>query len=167
MSISLTPNTNISFHKKPSDEINIIIGPYAQKLKVALDFDPDLDRTQQEFADECDINNIMARYQKTGLIDFVNQHQPQYGDVDGFEYMEMQNKIVEAKNMFADLPANIRDRFSNDPAKFLDFFNDPNNREEATKMGLLAPPPSNPVPSPTPEPVKAPAASKEAKTKDD
>jgi len=167
MSITQTQNTQITFHQKPTDELNIIIGPYAKKLKQSLDFDPELDRTSQEFAEECDINTIMARYQKTGLIDFVNQHQPQYGDATGLEYLEMQNQIVAAKNMFADLPAKIRDRFANDPAKFLDFFNDPENREEAAKMGLLAPETPAPVPTPTPEPVKAPKASKEAPPKDD
>lgn len=159
MSISISENTNTTFHK-PNDELTLIISPYAKKLKVSLDFDPESDRTQQEFADECDINGIMARYLKTGIIDFANQHQPQYGDFSGLEFAEMQNQIVHAKNMFADLPATVRDRFSNDPAKFLDFFNDPENAQEATKMGLLNPKTPEPVPIPTPEPKVPPAPPK-------
>lgn len=167
MSILQTSNTQTHFHKKPSDELNLIIGPYSPKLKISLEFNPELDRTQQEFADECDINSIMARYQKTGLLDFVNQHQPQYGDATGLEYLDMQNQIVAAKNMFADLPAKIRDRFANDPAKFLDFFNDPENIEEATKMGLVAPKTPSVVPDPTPAPSAPPKGSNEPASKAD
>lgn len=167
MSITQTPNTNTNFHKQNSEELLIVLGPYSKKLKLSLDFDPEQDRTQQEFADECDINNIMARYQSTGLFDFVNKHVPQYGDVTGYEYMDMQNQIVAAKNMFADLPANIRDRFANDPAKFLDFFNDPANEHEAAKMGLLTPERTQAILTPTPEPAKDPEASKEADKKAD
>lgn len=151
MSISLTQNTSIKFHPK-SDEITQAIGPYAKKLRVSLTFDPDLDVTDQSQAPECDINNIMARYMKTGLFDFVSQHQPQYGDFTGLEFGQMQDQIVQAKNMFADLPAKLRDRFSNDPAKFLDFFNDPGNALEAAKMGLLAPEKAQAILNPTPDP---------------
>jgi len=149
MSTSTTSNLISTFHPS-TDELPFIIGPYAKKLKVSLDFDPETDRTQQEFADECDINNIIARFDKTGILDFVNKHQPQYGDVTGLDFLEMQNQIVQAKNMFADLPSRIRDRFSNDPAKFLDFFNDPENAHEAARLGLLAPEKAEAILHPTP-----------------
>lgn len=157
MSITQTSNTNTSL-TSPSDEISFVVLPYAKKLKVSLSFDPDQDRTQQEFVDECDINNIMARYMKTGVIDFVNQHEPQYGDATGWEFQEAQNVVVSAKNMFSDLPAKIRERFGNDPAKFLDFINDDENRVEAAKMGLLSPEKAQEVLNPTYQEKTSPEA---------
>ena len=41
--------------------------------------------TKQSFTKECDINNIMKKYQKTGAIDHVNKHEASYmGGALGF-----------------------------------------------------------------------------------
>lgn len=96
-------------------------------------------RTKQSHKDECDINTIMARYIKTGLIDFVNQHQPQYGDVTGIEYQSAMDIIATGNTMFEELPAEWRKRFGNDPAVFLDFVQNPANRAEAIELGIINP----------------------------
>lgn len=137
MSTSLHPSTNIKY-QTPSDVITDIIGPYSKKLKVSIDFDPDDDLTQQEFKDEADINNIMARYMKTGQIDFVNKHEPQYGDVSAVDFQTAMETVAQGKSMFADLPSAIRERFKNDPSLFLEFIGDEKNAQEAAKMGLLS-----------------------------
>jgi len=166
MSLSYTDSTQINLHKSP-EEVPILRTAYGPKLRVSLHCDHKLDLTSQEFKEECDINTLMAKFKDPQLIPFQNRHQPQYGDFTGYEFNEMQDKIVEARNMFADLPAKVRDRFNNDPAKFLDFFNDPENAQEAAKMGLLAPKKEEPIPTPTPEPKKAPEGSKEPAPKAD
>lgn len=112
---------------------------YGPKLKVDITFPPDEDRTKQSFKDESDINHIMARYQKTGVLDFAEKHSPQYGDVTGLEFQAGMELIKRAQAMFSDLPSSVRTRFENDPAKFLDFVHDDANREEAAAMGLLKP----------------------------
>ena len=38
--------------------------------------------------------------------------------------------------MFEELPATIRKKFENDPAKFLDFVNDERNADEMVELGL-------------------------------
>jgi len=96
-------------------------------------------RTKQQFKDECDINTIIRRFLKTGVMDFTAKHEPQYGDVTGLEYTDCMNKVVQAKNLFLDLPAALRARFHNEPAEFLDFIQEPANKEEARKLGLLKP----------------------------
>lgn len=166
MSISQTENTNIKFHPH-TDELTSVIGPYSKKLRLSLTFDPDKDQTDQSQQKDCDINEIMARYQKTGLIDFVNQHQPQYADATGFDFHEMQDQIVHAKNMFADLPAKIRERFGNNPGNFVEFFNDPDNALEAAKMGLLAPEKAELLLNPPPPSPKAPEPSNPSGKPDD
>ena len=96
--------------------------------------------TQAQFQDECDINKIMDRYLRTGcLSDPLNQMKPgTYGDFTEMgDYMENMNKIVQAREMFDALPAKVRERFGNNPGAMIDFVMDPDNRDEAIKLGLL------------------------------
>lgn len=95
-------------------------------------------RTRQEFKDEADINVIMSRYQATGLPPgYVNQAEPQYGDITQIDYMSSLNTVRAATEAFQALPARLRDRFSNDPSNFISFVNDEGNRAEAEKLGLV------------------------------
>lgn len=97
--------------------------------------------THQSMKDECDINLIMARYQSTGLIEHVNQFEGNYGDfMDATDYHSAMNEVLAANDAFASLPSSIRERFSNDPAQFLDFVHDDKNRDEMIKMGLIEEP---------------------------
>lgn len=129
--------------------------------------DPAEGRTKQEFADECDINKIMARYEKTGVIDHVNFRAAAYGDFSSVAtYHDAMNVVVAADAAFAALDARTRDRFGNDPVQMLKFLEDPANREEAIALGLVNPPavPPEPVvvrmadppPDPAPQPPAAP-----------
>lgn len=115
------------------------ISAYSSKIKVDITFPANEDRTKQSFKGEADINNIMARYQKTGVLDFAQKHEPQYGDVTGLDYEAGMQAIATAKSMFADLPSSVRARFQNDPREFLDFVQDTRNRDEARELGLLKP----------------------------
>ena len=96
--------------------------------------------TKQSFTDECDINKIMARFEKTGVIEHANEHQGQYGDFTVSDYHSALNAVIAAQDSFNSLPAKIRARFKNDPSEFLDFVNNPDNVQELRDMGLL---PSN------------------------
>ena len=82
----------------------------------------------------------MDRYFRTGcLSDPLNQMKPgTYGDFSEMgDYMENMNKIVQAREMFDALPSRVRERFGNNPGAMIDFVMDPNNKEEAKKLGLL------------------------------
>lgn len=96
--------------------------------------------TKQEFTDECNVNNILKKYEKTGLIDHLNRYQGQYGDVAlAVDYQEALNTVMEAEEMFMSLPSSIRNRFDNDPAAFLAFTENPANEAELIEMGLAHP----------------------------
>lgn len=159
MSIQTSSSTIIKF-QTPSDVITDIIGPYTKKLKISLSIDPDDDLAQQEFKDESDINTIMARYMKTGQLDYVNKHQPQYAEVDAIDFQEAMETVAKGKSMFAALPSDVREKFHNSPAEFLEFINDEKNAEQAARMGLLNDEATARVLSPTSEPKKAPKPSK-------
>lgn len=106
--------------------------------------------TEQEHKDECDINNILKKYQTSGLLDHVNTYQGNYQDcIDVGDYFEAQQKISYAQEMFASLPSQIRDRFSNEPANFLEFVQNEDNKDEMIKLGLMNPPVEQPQVAPT------------------
>lgn len=99
--------------------------------------DPTL--AQQQFKDECDINNILERFGVTGELP-SGVRQPQYGDFTGvFDYQSALNAVLAADEAFMAMPAQVRARFDNDPAKFVDFVADEANREEAVRLGLVNP----------------------------
>ena len=109
----------------------------------AIDFSNSPSLTQQSFVDECDINNIMARFEATGILP-ENPFEPRFGDATIYpEYHEAQNIMAEAHETFAALPAKIRERFHNDPAEYLSFFSDDNNLNEAISLGLINPLPGD------------------------
>jgi len=97
-------------------------------------------QTQQQFAQECDINFIMDKYIKTGEFTHATQKKGTYGDFSEIsDYHSMLNTVIYAQEAFALLPATIRARFRNDPGELLNFINDDSNYDEALKLGLLNP----------------------------
>jgi len=119
--------------------------------------------TKQSFVAECDINNIVKEYtpQAMAQLTLMNLQAGNFQDLpDASDYQTMLETLRRTDEAFALLPAKIRARFDNDPAQFVEFFNDPANQEEAIKLGLasdLRPPePSAPPPAPPapPEPPK-------------
>ncbi|WNK13589.1 MAG: internal scaffolding protein [Microvirus sp.] len=96
-------------------------------------------KTKQQFKDECDINKIMARYQQTGLIDFVNQNQARYQDCTGADYQEAMQTIAAANSMFQAMPSALRAEFNNSPHEFVEFCENPENAPRLKELGLLRP----------------------------
>jgi len=94
--------------------------------------------TQTSFQRECDINTIMARFEKTGVLEHRNNFQGQYADFTNTpgDYHEAMNAVLEADEMFGSLPARVRARFHNDAGAFLDFVGNPDNADEMVKLGL-------------------------------
>lgn len=117
-----------------------------------IDWGPSL--TRQEFADECDINILMARYERTGAMPPLNQGVAQYIDLTTIpsDYQTALTMLADAETAFMSLPATVRREFNNDPREFVEFASDPENLPQMQTWGLAPP-------TPTPEPEPAPAAS--------
>ena len=130
----ITENNNST----PINHFNkTIFSAYSPKRKVSISF-AENGRTKQAFREECDINTIMARYMKTGILDHVKQGVAQYLDVTGADFQDAQNLISGANSMFQALPSAVREQFENNPAYFLEFMENPENHAKAREMGLLA-----------------------------
>lgn len=120
------------------------------KLKASYDdFDKESDatglkcedesRAQQNQKDETDINNIVKMYLRTQEIP-VHTRPPLQGDfTDAPDMQTAMNLIVEARTAFMQQPAEIRARFHNDPAEFVEFCSNNENLPEMRKYGLLSP----------------------------
>lgn len=102
---------------------------------------------KQSFKEECNINTIMAKYKSTGLITHVKDVQGAYGDFTSVQdYQLSLNQVIEAQAAFDLLPAAVRKRFGNQPTQLMAFLDDPANRDEAVKLGLVEPAPLPPQP---------------------
>lgn len=104
-------------------------------------------RTKQSFRDECNVNNILAKYRRQLGVDYLKQYAGyltgSFGDVSGaVDYQTALEKCSEAGEAFDAMPSKLRSRFENDPARLLAFLSDVSNRQEAIELGLL------PVPDP-------------------
>jgi len=97
---------------------------------------PAIGRTEQHFREECNINNILAKYQKTGAITHFAKHSPTYGDYPAIDYREAIELVREAESSFNELPSSIRKEFDNDPASFLNFVQNPANKSRMDELGL-------------------------------
>ena len=98
-------------------------------------------RTDPQYKDDCDANNIIRRFDKTGVITHVSKIGAQFADVSDIpDLLEGMERIEKAKQSFMEVPAKIRSRFDNDVSKFYAFASDPKNAEEMIKLGLKSAP---------------------------
>ncbi|QCQ84764.1 internal scaffolding protein [Blackfly microvirus SF02] len=125
--------------------------------------------TRQEFAEECDINTLMRRYEGhvIGGPGNLPPAVPMYFDFASIprtllEYMDF---MQSAEASFMSLPAAVRKEFSNSAHDFVEFASAPENLPQMRTWGLA---PAAEVPkeaasssasSPPPAPPEAPKAS--------
>lgn len=101
--------------------------------------------TQQCFRDECDINNIVAKFiSNSGRIDmtaYQDYYESNFADVSGAEDLtSAYQRVFSAQEAFDAMPSKIRQRFGNDPVELLQFLGDERNRVEAIDLGLIPKP---------------------------
>lgn len=120
---------------------------YVPHARVQVKFDDEVSMTRQEFADESDINIIMQRYEKTGVMPTMNANrEPQYFDVTDMptDFREAMDYMIAAEDAFMSLPATVRRDMGNDPANFVEFASKPENLAKMREWGL-APPAQEPA----------------------
>lgn len=127
--------------------------------------------TDQSMTSDTDINIIVSRYKKTGVMPSMPiQQAAQYFDTTKVaSFQDAHNRIAAAKSAFQQLPSQLRALMDNDPMKAEAFFKNPDNFAELEKHGFLTikeealPPKTQPEVNQTPQ--NTPPANSD-KTKD-
>jgi len=105
-------------------------------------------RVQQHFRDEVDINTIVRRFGVSGSWP-VTAQTGVYGDFSGITDFETAvEKIEGVRERFSKLPAHLRERFDNSPAKLIKLANEVSEEQFAAWMAEEAArsaPPVEPV----------------------
>lgn len=112
----------------------------------------DESKTQQHFTVDADINELVRRFGITdGAIPPAAQDPSHYGDFsDAPTFRQALDQTKDAQDRFNALPANLRNRFGNDPVELWRFVNNPDNAEESVTLGLLKKTPVAPQPAAAP-----------------
>lgn len=119
-----------------------------ERSKTAVD---SVSRTKTDMAAACDINNILSNYRKTGVLTHFREGGTFAELPDAMDYQQAMNMVLDAQDMFMELPAELRKQLDQSPAKFLEFVKDEANRDVLRDYGLLqAEPAQDPT---TPDPV--------------
>ena len=64
--------------------------------------------TQQNHKKECDVNYIIDKYDKKGIITHTTAIEARYGDVTGADFRKAQDLFINAQAMFDKLPKDIK-----------------------------------------------------------
>ena len=82
-------------------------------VDMGLDCSDDPVLTIQSEKENCDINVIVDRFEKTGVLPSMTSS-PLYGDFSvPFDFQEAQQILINAQNAFMQLPAKVRREFDN------------------------------------------------------
>lgn len=109
----------------------------AERKKHALYCD-DESKTKQQFKDECNLCSTVKKYIKGSARLNVSVLSPVYADVSQIgSFQDCCNYVTNSLEAFSKLPSNIRDRFKNDPSELINFVDNPDNYDEAVKLGLV------------------------------
>lgn len=110
----------------------------AETIRTAT-FCPEETKTQQHFKEEQDINIIVARVLKTGVMPDIPVP-GQYADLSTQEdYHTMLNRIAETNGLFYKLDPELRAEYKNDPGAWLQDVNEKLNQGDLAplrEMGL-------------------------------
>lgn len=103
-------------------------------------------KVQQSFEPDTNINVVMDRYRRSGVISGPTGRSPQarrpmFDDFTHTDFQSMLNTVMDVRSQFQTLPPRIRRRFFDDPVQLVRFVNDPANRSEALRLGLVEPTP--------------------------
>ncbi len=114
-----------------------------EKVDKGIVFDEPSLTDQSQYKDT-DINNIVRRYQVTGLLDSpgsVPFETLQYGDATLLpDYQTALDLVNNVQSEFSTLPSEVREKFEHDPMKLLEALQDPTKKEMLQDIGLLSKP---------------------------
>lgn len=107
-----------------------------QRLRRVATKNTEPSRTDQQYKKECDVNEIVKKFKRTGQVTHLAKSQGHYADVSEYPDLLRAFEVARiAEDAFSALPAHIRKRFGT-KENYVQFLEDPRNDEEAVKLGL-------------------------------
>lgn len=101
-------------------------------------------KVQEQFADACQTDTIIRKYNMMGVNPFIAAGGSQYLDTTQIpDFICAQNAQIKVKEYFEGLPSDIRLEFNNDPMQFAEVVSDPRNADYLREIGVLEPLPSD------------------------
>lgn len=100
-------------------------------------------KTEQCHREDCDINTIINRYRKTGVLgDSASQVRDMvFGDFASMpDRLTSEIAVAEAKENFMKLPIDVRKHFDHDMGKLLKALNDPSQIPTLQNLGIVRKP---------------------------
>jgi len=105
-------------------------------------------RVEQSHKDEADINNIVKKHGLDLIAKTAAMQTFTYDENPTNDFQEVMQAVITAEKSFSSIPSEIRKEFDNNPAKFMDFIYNPDNKQKMIDMGL------SPKPEPKPAPIE-------------
>lgn len=100
-------------------------------------------KVQEQFADACQTDTIIRKYNMMGVNPFIAAGGSQYLDTTQIpSFVAAQNAQIRVKEYFEGLPSDVRLEFNNDPMQFAEVVSDPRNADYLREIGVLAPLPA-------------------------
>lgn len=97
-------------------------------------------KVQEQFADACQTDTIIRKYNTMGINPFIASGGSQYLDTTQIpDFVCAQNAQIKVKEYFEGLPSDIRLEFNNDPMQFAEIVSDPKNEDYLREIGVLEP----------------------------
>lgn len=163
------------------DVLNVMVvlidigGPLKTNIKVRTRFDErervfspstaGTGRTKQEFRNDADINSIIAKYRRTGVLPpSAHRSAARFGDFSQIpDFTEMCARVDAARDLFLALPSAVRKAFDHDPGKFIAATQSREGMEKLVELGIakkIEPilPPGSGAADPAPASKKKPKA---------
>lgn len=94
-------------------------------------------QTQQHLKNEVDVNTILAKWLKTGVIEHVKERQALYADVSSIDFRGALDSVRRAEEAFLALPSQLRRNLGNDPQNFIDWMQSDDDLDLKKEYGLL------------------------------
>lgn len=100
-------------------------------------------KVQEQFADACQTDTIIRKYNMMGVNPFIAAGGSQYLDTTQIpDFICANNAQVKVKEYFEGLPSDIRLEFNNDPMQFAEVVSDPRNADYLREIGVFEPLPA-------------------------
>lgn len=97
-------------------------------------------KVQEQFADACQTDTIIRKYNMMGVNPFIASGHGEYLDTTMIpSFLAAKNSEARVREFFEGLPSDVRLEFNNDPMQFAEVVSDPSQADYLREIGVLAP----------------------------